>query len=348
MVDEITMRWIKKLSVPVLILLLLVFAFIIIQPIFISIITGLILAFIAFPLYKKLLKIAKKPNLSAFLMCVIVLLLLFIPLYFIVPFAVTQIFEIYSKTQQIDIVEVLKNLFPTLFSSEHLSAEITANFRTFVSAAVNFSVSLLSDFITNLPKMTLQMVIILFVFFFSLRDAEKIRGFIKSISPFPKEVETTLEKKFKDVTGAVVFGHIFIGILQGLLTGIGLFVLGVPNALTLTILAMFLALFPFLGAGFVWFPSAVYLFIKGHPWSAVALILYGAIVVSWIDNLLRPHLVARKVKLPSIVVLIGMIGGLIAFGVLGLILGPLILVYLITFLESYRKNNFPSLIFRGQ
>jgi predicted PurR-regulated permease PerM len=176
-----------------------------------------------------------------------------------------------------------------------------------------------------------------------MRDAEIFTKYVQSLSPFSKSVEKDFIQKFKEITGSVIYGYVVVGILQGILTGIGLYVAGVPQALILTILAIFAAMIPIAGAWLVWVPAAIYMILSGNTFAGIGLILYGSLFISWIDNIVRPYLVARKTKISTAVVLIGMIGGLIVFGIIGLILGPLILSYLLLILDAYRNKRFPDL-----
>ena len=130
-----------------------------------------------------------------------------------------------------------------------------------------------------------------------------------------------------------------MGVIQGIATGFGLIIFGVPNALILTFLAIFASILPMVGPWFIWVPVAIYLFVTGNAGAAIGFGLYSAIFVSSIDNILRPYIVSRKTGTSSVIVLIGMIGGLFLFGILGIILGPLILSYLILFLKAYKDKT---------
>jgi predicted PurR-regulated permease PerM len=106
---------------------------------------------------------------------------------------------------------------------------------------------------------------------------------------------------------------------------------------------MFFAILPMIGAWIVWLPVSIWLISSGQVTSGIILLLYGAIIVSWIDNVLRSYIVSRKTNLSSGIVFIGMIGGIIVFGTIGLLLGPLILAYLIVLLDAYKNKQFGKL-----
>ena len=324
----------KKVVVVISVALLLIFSAVIIWPIALSIITGLILAYMFYPIYKFILKIVREKNISALIIVLLIIFILFIPAWFLFPILSKQIFDTYIYTQNIDFSNILKTILP-----EAISKDTTTIITNFISNVVNSIFSKFSQTILDIPNLLLQATVILFIFFFAMRDADKLEEYARSISPFSHEIERDISKQFKDITSSVVYGFVVIGVVQGLTTGIGLFIFGAPQPLILTILAVLTAIIPVLGAWIIWIPAAIYLLTQGHTGAGIGLILYGAIFVSWIDNVIRPYMVSRKSNISSAIVLIGMIGGLFVFGIMGLILGPLILSYLIILLDAYKDKK---------
>lgn len=331
MVNEILF---KKLIIYSLIAVLIAISLIVLWPIFLSVITGLILAYMLYPVYKLVFKVIREKNISALIIVLLVIFLLFIPIWFVFPIMLRQLVDIYIYTQTLDFSIILKGIVP-----ESLSKDTMMIITTFISKVANEIFSRSSETLLNIPNLALQAVVILFVFFFAMRDLDKLKVYVKKLSPFSQEFEKSISKQFRDVTGSVIYGQIIVGIVQGLITGIGLFIFGIPNALVLTIMAMFLSVLPIIGAWLVWLPASIYLLAQGHTGAAIGLFAYGAILVSWIDNIIKPYIVARKTKTSSAIILIGMIGGLIVFGIIGLVLGPLILLYLIIILDAYQSKN---------
>ena len=202
-----------------------------------------------------------------------------------------------------------------------------------------------TDILLNSPTIFLHLFLILFVFFFGLRDGNKLVAYFQSLSPLSKESEQKIFKQFSDITHTVIFGQIVIGIVQGIVTGVGLFIFGVPNALTLTFLAILSSMFPIIGPWLVWVPADIYLFTLGRTGAAIGLLIYGLVIASLVDNFMRPFIISRKTKINSALILIGMVGGLLVFGILGLVLGPLIIAYLLLLLDACRDKKTPN-IFR--
>jgi predicted PurR-regulated permease PerM len=195
--------------------------------------------------------------------------------------------------------------------------------------------------------MFLHLLVASFAFFFALRDHEEIVEYVRSLLPFSKDVEKKLFDYTKGITNSVIYGQIVIGLIQGVISGLGFFIFGVPNALLLTLLATLAGVLPIIGTGIVVVPVVAYLFLAGNTVPAIGVSIFG-IISSTIDNILRPIIVSRRTQIHSAIILIGMISGLFLFGVLGLILGPLILAYLIIILEIYRKKRSPEFLIKNE
>jgi len=337
--DEVYFR---KIMTSVILIVLVVLSFFLVRPVLMAIIIALILAFVFTPVYNILCKSIKSKNLSAALIVFFLILLIILPVWFLTPILIGQAFGIFQASQQIDFVTPLKSILPSLFASEQFSSEIGSILSSFTSDVANSIVNSLSQIILNFPTISLQLLVVFFTFFFVLRDQDKVLAYVKSLLPFSKEVEKKIFDYSKGITSSVLYGQVIIGILQGIAAGLGFFIFGVPNALFLTLLAMMAGIFPIIGTTIIWLPVAIYLFVGGNTFSAIGVVVFGLISAT-IDNFLRPMIVSRRTKIHSAILLISMIGGLFLFGILGFILGPLIISYLLIMLEIYRNRKSPKI-----
>jgi len=335
----------KRIMTMLIVIFLVVLSFFLLKPILLSIVVALILAFVFSPLYDYFFRKLKSENLSAFLVCILLVLLIILPMWFLTPIVIDQSFKVFLASQQMDFVTPLKTIFPDLFASEAFSTEIGSIIHSFVTKVTNSLVNILSQLILNFPTLFLQFIVVFFTFFFVLRDKEIFIDYIKSLLPFSKEIENKLFKSSKDITASVIYGQVIVGILQGLAVGIGFLIFKVPNALFLTLLACLAGIFPIIGTTIIWAPVVIYLLIAGNTFPAFGVAIFG-LISSSLDNLIRPIIVAKRARMHSSLILIGMIGGLFLFGILGFILGPLILAYLLIILEIYRNKKSPR-IFAG-
>lgn len=328
---------IRRIFVSLVLLTLVVVSFLVIRPIALSIFAGLILAYIFSPAYKRIYRVLHERNTVATLLCLFVLAAIILPLWFLMPIIVQQIFELFNLTQNIDFSAIVKGLFPS--SSADFHEKLTTVIIQFTGNIASSIFSYLIGLLQNMPTLLLNLAVVFFVFFFALRDQEVLKEFVSGISPFRKDKETILVTRFKDITSSIIYGYIIVGLIQGLALGLGMLIFGVPRGLTLTIFGTFASMLPMVGPWFVWVPVTIGMLLSGKVGYAIAFAVYCLFFVSTIDNILRPYIVSRKTGVSSVVVLVGMIGGLFVFGIMGLILGPLILSYLILFLKAYKDGT---------
>lgn len=337
-VDE---EYFKKITTTAIIVGLIILLFFILKPILLSIILGIILAFIFFPIYSWVYKRTKSKNLSAALICLFLILIILIPLILLFPYLVEQLINSYTSLKQLDIITPLKALFPNILKNDSLLVMVEDALQSAINNFINSMINSLT--IDNLVSWSFQFIVVFFTFFFSLRDNEELNNYIKSLLPFSKEIEKKLYDSSREITASVLYGQIIIGIIQGIAIGIGFFIFSVPNFLFLTLLAIIAGIFPIIGTAIIWFPVLIYLIIGGNTSAAFGVLIFG-LISSHVDNILRPLFVSKRTNISSSLVLIGMIGGWFFFGILGIVLGPLVVAYFLIIIEVYRNKNVPGLI----
>jgi predicted PurR-regulated permease PerM len=336
--DEVYFR---KITTTVILAVLIVLSLFLLRPILLPIIAGFILTFILSPIYNKIFKIIKSKNLSAILICIFLLALIIIPLWFLTPVIIDESIKLYLASQQLDIITPLEKLLPSLFASEVFAEQARTAIQSFTTNLTSSLMTNLSEFLLDFPSIILNIFIIFLTLFYTIKDKEEIISYIKSLLPFPKDVEKRLFDSTKDITSSVLYGYVIIGLVQGVILGLGFFIFQVPNLFLLTILAIIVGILPILGPSLIGAPVALYLLIKGNTFSALGILIF-TLASSFSDYLIRPFLVSKKAKLPTALILVGMIGGFLMFGILGFILGPLIIAYLIIIIELYKKRETPS------
>lgn len=332
----------KRNLVLIFLIILFVLSFLIAKPFLPAIIFALVLAYIFNPIYRWLNKYTKHSNLTAIIICVIILVLIIIPFWFLVPQIIKQTFEAYRTIQQADLIAPLKKIAPSFFVSPEFTRDITINLNQGIVQLTNSFINALGNLIANLPKIFLQFLIMIFIFFFTLKDGQKAVDYIKGFSPFKEDVERKFFAKFKDVTRAVIYNMFVVGILQGILVGIGYYIFGVPQPLFLTTVSMFFGILPIIGPWVIWAPIAIGMIINGNV-NGIYLAIYGLIVVELFYQLLIVYVFKRFSGVSPVIALIGILGGWYLFGIVGFVLGPLVLSYLILLLEFYRTKRLHEL-----
>jgi predicted PurR-regulated permease PerM len=172
-------------------------------------------------------------------------------------------------------------------------------------------------------------LLMLFVLFFVLRDGPALAQRVVRMLPIEERMRGNLWQHLKEVTRAVFMGIGVTALVQGALVGIGFWIAGLPSALVFGVLAALFALVPLVGTVIVWGPGALYLASQGDYGHAIFLTLWGTIAVGMVDNFLRPLLISGRAEVPTLAVFIGVMGGLQAFGFIGLFVGPIVLGLLV-------------------
>lgn len=332
-------KLLKQSVVGLFILAIFVLAFLILRPILVAIVFGVLLGYIFRPVYVKIKKYLRGSNFSAFVLMIGIATLLVVPLIYLAPTLVKQIAHTYASFQNFNFNAVFQKFF-----EPEIALTLARNLDNVIGKVFSGILNQFTTFVSQkLATFLLQMAVFLFTFYFMVKDYEKLKEYILKLSPFPKATEKKFLEEFKGITNSIILGQVLIGIIQGLAVGAGLFFLGVPSALTLTFIACVVSMIPVLGSWLVWLPVGLVLLVAGQTFSGVFILLYGALFVSVIDNLLRPYLLSRSSNLPLVMGVIGTIGGLFFFGIAGLVLGPLIIAYVLIILEFYRQGKLNEL-----
>jgi predicted PurR-regulated permease PerM len=185
---------------------------------------------------------------------------------------------------------------------------------------------------------------IVFLLFFFLRDGQRAVDTLARLIPMPADRRHQLFVNLSNVAQAVVLGTLLVAVIQGTLVGVGFAIAGLPSAIVFGVLAMFASPIPFIGTALVWAPAAIVLFAQGHTGWGIFMVLWGVLVVSMVDNIVRPLVISGKTGVPTLFVFAGLLGGLAAFGSVGMFVGPLLLtlmVALIRYAEELVRESEP-------
>jgi predicted PurR-regulated permease PerM len=192
--------------------------------------------------------------------------------------------------------------------------------------------------VKNVFMFIFQTVIMIFTLFFIFRDGPRLAERVVSLIPMETAYKTHILHRVTQTLTAVVRGMFLTASVQGLLAGIGFLAAGVQFSVVLGFATAFLALIPFVGAAAVWGPVGVYLFLKGSAVQGIGILLWGGLVVSMVDNFLRPFIIGEKAKLPVVFLFFGTLGGLQAYGPIGLLVGPLTVATVLAFSKIYGEQ----------
>ena len=234
-----------------------------------------------------------------------------------------------------NVQEWLVKKFPALAKYMPSQEQLLEQVGTAAKTAGAFLVAFASRMTTTTAAFLLNLFVMLYAMFFFFRDGDKILERIFYYTPLSDEDETRMLTQLASITRATVKGTLVIGIIQGALAGIAFWVAGIEGAALWGTIMTILAIIPGIGAALVWVPAAIILFVTGQHLTAILLATWCAAVVGTVDNFLRPMLVGRDAKMPDLLILIGTLGGLFLFGLIGFIVGPIVCGLFLTVWDIY-------------
>jgi predicted PurR-regulated permease PerM len=334
----------KKIMTPLMIVGLALLSFYVVRPLFVSITVGLLFAYVFYPVYIKLNNKIKSENLSAGIIVSTTSIAFLAPIIFLIPSFVKQLLSFYEAIRNADFAPIILKLLPSLASSKQATTEIIAAASHLNAKISGFIISLSQSLILGSVEIVFGIIIVIFTFYFALKEVDNLKEYLGSILPISKEHKKKFYEKMGQVTDSVLYSHIVVGILQGIIAGIGYFMFGLPNPLLLTVLTMVAGVLPVIGPWFVWVPIDIFLFLNGDNTRGMQLLLFGLFVINWVDTLLRPMIMSKRADMNSAIALIGSVGGIYAFGFIGFVLGPLILAMFILLIEIYKDNAKESIV----
>lgn len=309
--------------------------FLVLRPFLSALLWAAILVYSTWPAYKLLRERAGfSPGWAALAMVAVEFLLIGVPLVFATPKRLEDIEGLRASVEAL-LTQGMPGLSGWLgrlpFAGSYLASWADGfdfGIRGLVDAlepyAGNIAQALLSVLLAVLSGIA-EVFLALFLAFFFYRDGLAIAARGEALL---SRLAGTRARRLMDLTGdvtrGVVFGLLGTAIAQGLLTAFGLWISGVPRPVLLGVIAGVISILP-VGAPIIWIPATLWLFSEGRTYWAIFLLLYGAFGISSADNVIRPWLISRGADLPLLLTLLGALGGVFAFGFLGLFLGPVLL-----------------------
>jgi predicted PurR-regulated permease PerM len=194
----------------------------------------------------------------------------------------------------------------------------------------------------NLAVFLFDLVVVLFAAFFLFRDGATFLAWLRRVLPFDEQIKARMFAQTRDLITAGVTASLVVAAVQGVLGGLAFALLGLPGPVFWGVVMGFFSLLPLVGAWVVWLPAALWLVFTGQIARGLVLAAVGAGIVSSVDNFLRPALLSGRAQLNGLVVFISMLGGVAAFGVLGLVLGPVVVATGLGLLEAYAGPRAPA------
>ncbi|MBI5408507.1 MAG: AI-2E family transporter [Nitrospirae bacterium] len=331
-----------------IVLLLLYLFYKILNPFLITIAWAMVLSITFYPLYSLFLRYVKRSWAASLLTLISILIVIFGPFSFIVTSLAGEITGIYSSIEEKGI-ETITNIqsYPRLQNvlQELSSLKILEGFNL-QESVVNtlktigeYFVKHVSNVFANTFVLIFNFIIMCLTIYYFLKDGETLIEYLKKLLPFSEEQRHKLVRRVKDTVVAAVYGQVAVGIAQGTLGGTAFWALGLPSPIFWGTVMAITSFVPLFGTLLVWGPAGIILILSGSLGKGIGLLLFGALIISSVDSVLKPLIIGGKAKLHTLLVFFSVLGGIKFLGFLGFILGPLIAALCLSLFEMYTEES---------
>ena len=333
-------RWLAALAATAIALYL---CWLMLQPFVMVLEWAAVLVIVFYPVHKRIVERIGRPGLAALVSCILVVVIILFPLTFIIA---TLARELAGSAQTIpqQIGPFLDThspatarIFDWLQEKGIVQGDQSQQFlmdqaQSALRGLAGRSVGILGNVLGTIVKA----FFVVFTMYYLFRDGEKIVHGLPTVLPLTRNQSEYILGRTSQVISASVYGVVTIALIQGALGGMAFWILGVPSPTLWAVILALVCMIPIAGSFFVWLPIALYLGLTGHWTKALIMVLWGAFVISTVDNFLRPRLMRQYTKLHELLVFFSVLGGLQVFGLLGIVLGPVVLAVTIGLLDTFK------------
>lgn len=345
-------REIEKYFLLLALLALIITLFAFLKPFFTSLLFAGIIATAIYPLHKILKEKVKVPeSLSAFFSMILTLVLVITPFtyffFFLAGEATLAYNTISNRVNELTAGDItllpgiIRNSFIGVWFDkvQDLSPFSTADVMSAVTEVIGSFSRILITQSTNLlkqiPVLLIHTIIFLLIFFYFIRDGEKLIRYVNSLLPLSGEYRKEVFQKLKKLSYGVIYGLFGAAIAQGFLVGVGFYIVGISNAAFWGTIAGLFSPLPYVGVSVIWVPATIYLLITQQWLPAILLGAWCMAIVNFADNIVKPYIIGSSARIHPLALLLVLIGGVFGFGIKGLFFGPLLLTLALTFLHIY-------------
>ncbi|MEK7652190.1 MAG: AI-2E family transporter [Patescibacteria group bacterium] len=301
---------------------------------FMILMLAIILGVVFKPVYRKILKETKRELLAALITTFAVFLIVILPLTFIGYEIFVESRSLYLSLVSDGSSNTLVSGIINLFKGRLDQAGLSVDLNTYVRQGAEYLFNHFGQIFSSIFSLIFSFVLVLFTLFYVLRDGQKFKQLLSSLSPLPQNVDSELISKMEGAINSVIRGQFVIAVLQSIIAMIGFAIFGVPNPVLWGSLVIVAAFIPTIGTGLVMVPAILYLYFTGEPMLALGMAIWAFFAVSLIDNVLGPFLINRGLKIHPFLVLLSVLGGISAFGPVGVLIGPIILALLFALIDA--------------
>lgn len=314
----------------------------IIQPFALVLLTAAVVAIVLAPIDRRINKHLKHPRLSAAILSIGVVILVFVPLLLIALVMVRQASDLLQNSLGDNgWVASFQTIFLPLLSflPENIQVYILAyDFQELGATVGKWAIQNIGSIFSSATNLLLNTFLFFIALYYLIVDREKLQDEVLALSPLRDSLDKKMFKRVVATVRSVVFGVLILSFIQGGLAAIGLSIFGVPGALIWGAATALAALVPVIGSALVLAPAVLFLFFTGSTTAAIGLLIWSVILVGLADNFLGPYLIKGTTNMHAFLVLLAVLGGIQLFGFIGIIIGPTILAAFLALIELYKSG----------
>lgn len=316
-----------------------ILVFFIFQPFLYTLLLAVTFAVVFFPVHEKILRFTGgRKSIASIITTLLVAIFILTPLAFLALQILQEAWQVYAFLAQNEnggLMAIAKDAIENLKTILPIPAEASSDLNQYLTQGLSWIIQHLGVFFSSVTQLALHTFLFVFSFYYILKDGSEIRKGIIAISPLADSDDEFIFQKLHSAINSVVRGNLLVALIQGGLAGIGFLVFGIPNPLLWSSVAVIAALIPAVGTAIITIPAVIFLAFIGSTAPAIGLLIWGVFVVGLIDNILRPKLVERGMEIHPLLILLSVLGGIVFFGPIGIILGPLTLSLFVALFQTY-------------
>lgn len=307
---------------------------------------AVVLSLVFYPVYAFMLRYIKWRSVASIITLVLILVIIIGPFSYLSFLLVKELRSIsdYVEKGRIEAMQhalqhqTIKAIIERLTSLFDITeAEIDKAIVDSISKLGKELVSRITKGVGDIVAVAVNFIFMAFSIFFILKDGTEFLSRIRNYMPFSEEQKDRLTTQMRDIIISTVYGGVVVAIVQGIIGGLAFYILGIPSPVVWGLAISIASFIPLLGAFTVWGPAVVYLFLQGAVLKGIALAIIGIFGISLIDNILKPIIIGGRTKMPILVIFFSVLGGIKVFGLIGLIMGPLVLAIFVSVVEIFRN-----------
>ena len=309
------------------------------KPFLAALVSATVLSIFAFPLHRMACRNIQSANLAAFTSACFVSLVILVPLGWLVPAFVREALAVVRTVPTVEVLPRAKEFFDNYLAQSPIPlGDFDTIVRNLSQRAATFLAEESARLAGNVAGWIIDLVVMVLALFYLFRDGRNVLQMLKEVAPMGARHRERMMAEVVELISVTISSGLMVAVLQGFLSGLIFWLIGIPSAVFWGCISGLLAFLPVVGPWLVWAPAGIGLIVSSEMGRGALLLILGFIIISGADNLVRPILIAGRAQLNALLVFVGVFGGIQVFGFIGVVVGPLVVATAVGFLKGYSES----------